>query len=112
MAGFEDLAEIVFGKDHCVFLFGAFQGGPSNVQKIGADGQMRPMLFQDANGKHTGILRLLNGSDEIAGGQLVPSDRQRLRGEGQGKKNEKKTGGHDELFYRPNQKWIFSASWT
>ena len=33
---------------------------------------MRAVLFDDANGKHTDSLRLVNGLHEVGGGELFP----------------------------------------
>ncbi len=72
MAGFEDLAKVILGKDHGVFLVGGVQGRIANIEKIGPQGEMRTMLFQNAEGQQARALRLLDRQAEIACSQFLP----------------------------------------
>src|SRR6516225_478284 len=73
---FKDLAEVVLGKYHRVFLLGSVYGCIANVEQIRTKRQMRPVLLENAKRKNTGALRFLNGSAEIVGGELLPLHRQ------------------------------------
>jgi len=70
--GFENLTEIILGKNDGEFLLGCAQGRVPNVEKVRAEGQMRAMLFQDAEGQQAGAFGLLDGIAEVRGSQLFP----------------------------------------
>ena len=76
---FEDLPEVVLGKHHRVLLPDGVHHRVTHVEQVGAEGQMRPVLFEDAEGQHAHALRLMDGLHEIAGGQLFPFGREFLR---------------------------------
>src|SRR2546430_13965915 len=48
MFRFENLPEVVLGKDDRVFLLGGVEGGVAHVEQIVAQGQMRAVLLQNA----------------------------------------------------------------
>src|SRR5467141_1504401 len=70
--GFEDLAEIIFGKDHRVFLRRGLQRNVAHIQQIGAEREMRSVLFQNAERKKARALGLLDSRTKIRGGELFP----------------------------------------
>ena len=72
LLGFEDLPEVVLGKDHGVFLLNRVQRGEANVEEVSAQREMRTMLFDDAEGKQTDSLRLVNGLHEVGSRELLP----------------------------------------
>src|SRR5882762_9373660 len=70
--GFEDLAEIIFGKDHRVFLRRSLQRNVAHIQQIGAEREMRSVLFQNAERKKARALGLLDSRTKIRGSKLFP----------------------------------------
>src|SRR4029077_1045704 len=76
MLGFKNLSEVILWKDDSELLLRRLQGGVAHVEKIRTQRQMRPMFFQDAEGKQTRALGLLDGIAKIGGGQLFPFHRQ------------------------------------
>ena len=62
------------------------QRGIANVDQIGAQRQLRPVLFEDAKGKHARALSFLNGGHKVTCGELFPLHRQALRGQGGGRR--------------------------
>ena len=68
LARFEDLPEVVFGEDDGVLLFHSVHHGEANVEQIGAERQMRSVLFDDAEGQNADALRLVDGLHEIGSG--------------------------------------------
>ena len=73
MPGFEDLAEVVLGEDDGVLLLDSVEDGEAHIEQIGAEGKMRAVLFDDAEGQDTDALRLMDCGDEIRRSQLFPS---------------------------------------
>src|SRR5690348_1456650 len=71
---FGNLAEVIRREDNGVFLFRGVNGGVTDIDQIGADGQLRAVLLHDAEGKQAGALRLRNGMVKIVCRQLVPAD--------------------------------------
>ena len=69
---FEDLAEVVLGEDDGVFLLHGVHHGEANVEQIGAERQVRAVLFDDAEGQHAHPLRLVDGLNEVRGGEFFP----------------------------------------
>src|SRR5208337_241847 len=59
--GFKNLSGEVFGEDHGVLLLGGVLGDIAHVEEVGADGKMRPVLFEDAEGKKACSLRFCDG---------------------------------------------------
>lgn len=78
MPGFEDLAEVVFGKDDRVLLPGTVKRGVADIDQIRAQRQMRPVLLDDAKGQQACALGLLNRGGEIPGREFLPIHRERL----------------------------------
>jgi len=72
----ENLPEIVFGKDDGVFLLGGIERCVSHVEQIVAQGQMQPMLLQNAEREQAGALRPGDGVVELGRGQFLPMDRE------------------------------------
>ena len=72
MAGFEDLAEVVLGEDDGILLLYRVHHGEADVEQIGSERQMRPVLFDDAERQHANALRLMDSGNEIGSGQLLP----------------------------------------
>lgn len=75
MLSFENLPEIVLGEDHGVFLLGRVYYCVTNIDQVGAERKMRPVLLDNAEGKHARSLRLLNGRNEIPGREFFPLHR-------------------------------------
>ena len=67
-----DLAEIIFGENDRVFFFGGVQRGVADVEQIGAERQMRAVLFENAEGQQACSLRAMNALAEIGGGEFFP----------------------------------------
>src|ERR1700746_1246378 len=59
--GFEDLPEIIFRENNGEFFFRGVQRGVANVDQIGAEGKMRAVLFQNAEGEDAGALGKFDG---------------------------------------------------
>lgn len=72
--GFENLAEIVFGEDEREFLLRGLQGGVADVEEIGSEGQMRAVLFENAEGEEADTFGLGDGGAEAGGGEFFPAD--------------------------------------
>jgi hypothetical protein len=72
LARFEDLPEVVFGEDHGVLLLHRVHHGETHIEKISAEGQMRSMLFHDAERQHANTLRLMDSLHEIGSRELLP----------------------------------------
>ena len=72
VAGFGDLAEIVFGEDDGVLLLGGVQRGVAHVEQIGAERQVRAVLLQDAEREQAGSLRAMNAFAKVGGGEFFP----------------------------------------
>jgi len=70
--GFEDLAEVILGEDHGVFLRGGFERGVAHVEQVGAKREMRSVLFENAEGEQARSLRALNGGRKVGGGEFLP----------------------------------------
>jgi len=50
------------------------QRGIANVEQVGADRQVRTMLFQNSERKQARALGTIDRSDEIRAGELFPMD--------------------------------------
>ena len=74
VARFGNLAEIIFGEDDGVFFLGGVQRGVTHIEQIGAQGQVRPVFFQNAEGQQASSLRTMNALAEVGGGQFFPVD--------------------------------------
>ena len=74
MAGFEDLPEIVFGKNYRVLLLCGGQSGVTNVQQVSPQGEVRPMFFENPEWKETCPVRSLNSAAEFGCAQFSPMD--------------------------------------
>ena len=62
-------------------MLGRVQRGIANVEEIGAERKMRPVLFENAKGQQARSLGSMNAFAEIGGGKFFPVDGQlRLRG--------------------------------
>jgi hypothetical protein len=72
VAGFGNLAEIVFGKDDGVFLLCSVQRRVAHVQQIGTKRQMRSVLLEDSERQQACALCAMNAFAEVAGGELFP----------------------------------------
>ena len=72
LARFEDLAEVVLGEDDGVLLLHGVRHGEAHVEQVGAERQMRAVLFDDAEGQHADALRLVDGLHEVGSGELFP----------------------------------------
>src|SRR4029077_5506847 len=70
--GFENLSEVVLRKNDGVFLLGGFQGSMANIQKIGAERQMRTVLFENAERQETGAFGLLDSGAKAGSGEFFP----------------------------------------
>src|SRR5215469_3790835 len=100
---FEYLAEIVLGKDDGVLLLDGVHHGEPHVEQVGAEGQMRAVLFDDAEGQHAHALRLVDGADKVGGGEFFPFRRKLLRLRGAGSRDGNECGNsepsqHKDLF--------------
>ena len=84
VAGFEDLPEIVSREDHGVFLLGAALSDPAHVDEVRPERQLRAMLLNDAEGEDARAPGLLDGFDEISGGEFLPVNAQELGMAGRG----------------------------
>ena len=97
VAGFENLAEIIFGEDDGVFLSDSVEDGVADVDEICAEGEMGAVLFNDAEGEDADVLGLLEGSDEIWRGEFFPFDGEGISGvERASNENNKPGGSHGE----------------
>src|SRR5215467_4631724 len=70
--GFEDLAEIVLRKNDRIFLFGGVQRGVADVDQVGAEREVRPVLLENAERQYAGSFCLLDALAEIVRGQFLP----------------------------------------
>src|SRR5437868_1082412 len=70
--GFEDLPEIIFGKDHRVFLRRSLQRNVAHIQQIRTERKMRSVFYQNAKEKKARALGLLDSRTKIRGGELFP----------------------------------------
>ena len=80
VAGFENLAEIIFGEDDGIFLRDSVEDGVADVDEVGAEGEMGAVLFNDAEGEDADVLGLREGFDEIWGGEFFPFDGEGVSG--------------------------------
>ena len=69
---FEDLSEVVLGEDDGVLLLHGVHHREADVEQVGAERKMRAMLFDDADGEHADALRLVDGLNEVGGGEFFP----------------------------------------
>ena len=100
---FKNLPEIIFWKNHGIFLLHSMQSRVAHVQEIRAQWQVRPMLFQNAEREQAGPLRLLNRSAKVFRGQLFPFRRQ-LGLATRGKDHEQEKGSsHTNSFHKPSR---------
>src|SRR5439155_4423861 len=76
MFRFENLPEVVLGKDDRVFLLGGIEGGVAHVEQIVAQGQMRAVLLQNAEWEQARALRPGDAVAELGRRQLLPMHRQ------------------------------------
>ena len=74
VAGFGDLAKIIFGEDDGIFLLGGVQRGIADVKQVGAQRQMRTMLLKDAEGQQAGSLGTLDAFAKVGRGEFFPMD--------------------------------------
>ena len=73
VAGFDNLAEIIFGEDDGVFLLGGVQRGVAYIEQVGADGQVRAVLLQDAEWQNRQVpCERRMPSTEVGGGKFFP----------------------------------------
>src|SRR3989442_567032 len=70
--GLEDLTEVILGKNDGVLLLDGVKGGIADVEQIGAEREMGPVLFEDTEGKQARALSLLHAFAKIRGGELFP----------------------------------------
>src|SRR5205807_5895651 len=76
MFRFENLPKVVLGKDDGVFLLGGIEGGVAHVEQIVAQGKMRAVLLQYAEGEQARTLRPGDAVAELGRRQLLPMHRQ------------------------------------
>src|SRR5215510_13370519 len=69
--GFENLAVKVFGKNDGVLVVGGVQSGVAHVDEVGTEREMRPVLFENAEGQKANALGLLDGVTELVGTQFL-----------------------------------------
>ena len=74
LPGLKDLAEVVIGKNDCVFFLGSVERGIARVDEICAERQMRTVFFNDAEGQNARVLRLFDAVGEIGRGEFFPFD--------------------------------------
>ena len=84
--GLENLPEIIFGINDGILLPGAVQRGVADVDQIGAERQLRPVLLENAERQHARALSFLNGGNKVTCRELFPLHRQRLRGRDGGRR--------------------------
>ena len=72
LARFEDLAEVVLREDDGIFLLDRVHHGEAYVEEVSAEGKVRAVLLDDAEGEDADALRLVNCLDEVRGGEFFP----------------------------------------
>src|ERR1043166_1103400 len=90
--GFENLPEIVFGKNDSEFFLGGVQRGVTHVEKICAERKMGAVFFQNADRENAGAFGEFDGLAKIGGGELFPVGGKSLlsRKRGGGERKEQK----------------------
>ncbi len=71
--------EVVIGEDDRVLALGRIQRGFTHIQQVGPDGQVRPVLLEDAERQQTRPAGALDGGAEIRGRKLFPPHAQLWR---------------------------------
>src|SRR5947209_11296680 len=82
--GFEDLSEVVGREDNRVLLLRRLRDGGADIEEVGAEGKVRSVFLDNADGQDAGALCLCDGFDEIGCGQLFPSGGERSLAQGCG----------------------------
>lgn len=74
--GFGNLAKVISRKDDGVFVGSGVLGGIANIDEVGAERQVRTVLFNDAERQHAYPLSLMDRGDEVGAGEFFPFGRE------------------------------------